>query len=103
MITDRFIKSKKNLCSVSNNKELQKRCCTKLFDGFFDTIQAFFPFADKRKVAKVTIEQGYSGFWFNASLLNGNFSSSVYTSDKSTLRGARIFCRAIGYEMEVVK
>jgi len=105
MITDRFIKSKKNLCSVSNNKELQKRCCTKLFDGFFDTIQAFFPMADKpakRKVAKVRIETNNIKWWFIVKVTT-ELESGTFTTEKGALRGAQRFCKAVGFEMEVEK
>ena len=58
----------------------------------------------KRKVAKVTISQKYASSLIQiCGLINGVKFYNHYSSRKSALRGARRFCAAIGYEMEVVK
>jgi hypothetical protein len=57
----------------------------------------------KRKVAKVTIVNGKLCGCYLRCKINGLRISAYYASRKSALRGARRFCKAIGYEMEVVK
>lgn len=72
-------------------------------------IQAFFPLAtpSKRKVAKVTIRAGegnLSGLnWFNVTIQNQSLASKPYITRSHAIRGARRFCKAIGYECEIVK
>jgi hypothetical protein len=78
-----------------------------IFDGTWKKVQAFFPLADKhkRKVAKVTLHG------VTQVLVTIRFTvckeklihRMLRNSRKSALRGARRFCKAIGYEMEVVK
>jgi hypothetical protein len=80
----------------------------KLFKKFWDGIQAFFPLPDKpkRKVAKIWfIDCNPDSGIFFAQIIIGRFMATIdgYSSRKSALRGARRFCKAIGYEMEVVK
>ena len=68
------------------------------------TVQAFFPLPAKRKVAKVTIKKmAYYRVWFKLDRMCKFTPEFAYSSRKSALRGARRFCDAIGYEMEVVK
>jgi hypothetical protein len=76
---------------------------------FRSNVQAFFPLPNKqkRKVAKIYIEP-YRGCITSPFTLRVSFSCwnvwvDHYCSRKSALRGARRFCDAIGYEMEVVK
>jgi hypothetical protein len=72
----------------------------------FKTVQAFFPLADKqeRKVAKVRIFNNSKFFWYEIRKFNGaDVLGDNRKSKASALRGARRFCNAIGYEMEVVK
>lgn len=66
----------------------------------------FFPLADKPKckVAKVRIFNNSKFFWYEIRKFNGaDVLGDNRKSKASALRGARRFCKAIGYEMEVVK
>jgi len=83
-----------------------------LFNNGYENIQAFFPLPVKqnRKVAKVaSVSVHCSGkFYFQIEDVEGKVylyarSKCIYASRKSALRGAQRFCKAIGYEMEVVK
>jgi hypothetical protein len=73
-------------------------------DGQRKNIQAFFPLADKRKVAKVEIHTKLGLFeWHIYDLEEADVRSNDFVETKDeALRGARRFCKAIGYEMEVV-
>jgi len=67
-------------------------------------VQAFFPLPVKRKVAKVTVSQKYASSLIQiCGVINGVKFYNHYKSRKSALLGAQRFCKAIGYEMEVVK
>jgi hypothetical protein len=77
-------------------------------------VQQFFPIAKpaKRKVAKVRILSCENRlFWWFTKINRYSLNSSsivsektcYYKSRKSALRGARRFCKAIGYDCEVVK
>ena len=57
----------------------------------------------KRKVAKVVIRECMGEEWQSACRINGFDCYRHYGSYESALRGARRFCKAIGYECEVVK
>jgi len=87
--------------------------CKNLF-GECERIQAFFHLPDKRKVANVTIGydfdcRGKEIFHFIIKkerwhfMVTPKFGGAHYSSRKSALRGAQRFCKAIGWEMEVVK
>ena len=81
--------------------------CDNLFcNEFKNTVQAFFPLPakQKRKVAKVTIKKGaYYRVWFKLDRMCKFTPEFAYSSRKSALRGAKRFCKSIGYEMEVAK
>ena len=69
-------------------------------------IQAFFPISKpaKRKVAKVTVIKWSKTEWsFCFKLGCTNIDSDFFKSRTYALRGAGRFCKAIGWEMEVVK
>ena len=68
-------------------------------------IQAFFPLPaqQKRKVAKVKFRQSLMGEWSFSIKTPFRMNSNPFSLKSSVLRGARRFCKAIGYEMEVVK
>lgn len=68
----------------------------------------------KRKVAKVTVGNNYDLygkeiFHFIVKMdgrqfmINCKFGGRGYSSRKNAIRGARRFCKAIGYECEIVK
>jgi hypothetical protein len=60
----------------------------------------------KRKVAKCAIVHYSDRMYYFAIrkfIYTDCLTSKFYTTQKSALRGARRFCKAIGYEMEVVK
>jgi len=69
-------------------------------------VQAFFPIAKpaKRKVAKVKIDnfeyEAHAKVFIEEWVFNLN---GGYANKRNALRGARRFCKAIGWEMEVVK
>ena len=81
-------------------------------DSIFNTlfrseVQAFFPIAKPakpRKVVKVDIInlEGCESYYF-VTYINEVYCGKTYLSRKSALRGAKRFCKAIGYESEVVK
>ena len=78
-----------------------------LFHAWED-VQQFFPVTkpakQKRKVAKVTIKKGaYYRVWFKLDRMCKFTPEFAYSSRKSALRGARRFCKSIGYECEVAK
>ena len=84
-------------------------------DSVFNTlfrseVQAFFPITKpvKRKVAKVLLDgfmdaDGEIVCKVDMIVYRHVLSLGVYSSSKSALRGAKRFCKAIGYEMEVAK
>jgi len=53
-------------------------------------------------VAKVRIETNNIKWWFIVKVTT-ELESGTFTTEKGALRGAQRFCKAIGYEMEVVK
>jgi hypothetical protein len=81
-----------------------------LFSGCFKNIQAFFPLPvnpAKRKVANVCVFVG-RGFcsnkkWTVSITITSTPFECDYSSRKSAIRGAKRFCKAIGYECEIVK
>jgi len=81
-------------------KELLYTC----WDG---EVQAFFPLPVRksRKVAKVRIYQNErSGFYsFETWINNVMCEKRLYSARSHAIRGARRFCKAIGYECEIVK
>lgn len=84
-------------CEYSNN----------IFDGYWKTVQAFFPLPVRksRKVAKVRIYQNErSGYYrFETWVNNVMCEKSLYSKRSHAIRGAKRFCKAIGYECEIVK
>jgi hypothetical protein len=69
-------------------------------------VQAFFPLPvkQKRKVAKVEIKYTVGGYFYHVKFGRYHYYyDGVITTHKSALRGAQRFCKAIGWEMEVVK
>ena len=80
--------------------------CRNLFDVAFH-VQAFFPIAEKkpRKVAKVEVfSQCDRWIWRIASIGTATVLSRYeYSSRKASIRGARRFCKTIGFECEIVK
>ena len=70
--------------------------------------QAFFPLPVKpvkRKVAKVVISRlMIDGFWFHIDLNCVRCQMTWFVKSRSSaIRGAKRFCKAIGYEMELQK
>lgn len=57
----------------------------------------------KVKVAKVEIRACMGMEFQSACRINGFKCYQQYGSRKSAIRGARRFCKAIGYECEIVK
>jgi len=98
-----------NILASSPSKKIDFKCWNNLFDGTMGYIQAFFPLPVKRKVAKVEIkwiEYDHPSGKFKWEVIHAKWSCrsrQFYTSRKSALRGARRFCKAIGYECEIVK
>jgi hypothetical protein len=88
------------------------RIGSEIIDGLFiDTgmttnIQAFFPLPVRksRKVAKVRIRTWKScgKAWFETTVMIP-ITSREYANRKNAIRGAKRFCKAIGYECEIVK
>lgn len=88
---------------ISENGTIKTECTGKLFNNGWKNIQAFFPIPvepEKRKTAKVEItDSNYYWVMFAGLTLR----SCHYTSRTHAIRGARRFCKAIGYECELVK
>lgn len=77
-----------------------------LFAGFWKNIQAFVPLPVKRKVANVEIYEEEYGFTACISLAGWYFDlnrDGFYSKRAHAIRGAKRFCRAIGYEFELIK
>jgi hypothetical protein len=101
------------------------------FDGYWKTVKAFFPVepkaekkvvigtwermhTGKRKTAKVTVGSDWDAygkqiFHFIVKMnrwhfiVTPKFGGAHYSSRKSAIRGAKRFCKTIGFEMELVK
>lgn len=78
-----------------------------IFKLNFSLVQAFFPLPvrSKRKVAKVYIIRITLKSYF-LRIEIGDFSTirpKYYSTRKHAIRGARRFCKAIGYECEIQK
>ena len=74
--------------------------------NYWKYVQAFFPLPLKpaeRKVAKVRIISVDDDHWFCIDVFNASIVGYVVKSRKSAIRGAKRFCEAIGYEMELQK
>ena len=79
--------------------------CTNLFDVAFH-VQAFFPIAEKnpRKVAKVYVAYSLDRWrWvFESFKFVEIHSFCNYPTRAHAIRGARRFCKTIGFECEIV-
>lgn len=73
----------------------------------YPTVQAFFPIAkrQKRKVAEIDVFCRYNRWnWqFTSSKTSTVKSCYEYSTRTSAIRGARRFCKTIGFECEIVK
>ena len=72
----------------------------------YPTVQAFFPVAEKkpRKVAKISVFKFGKYHWSSSSF--GHVTVATwrdYSTRESAIRGARRFCKTIGFECEIVK
>ena len=66
-------------------------------------VEIYRPRAVKRKVARYYVYGRLGGFYGLRLWVEGwNFELQLYSSKRDALRGARRFCKKIGYECEIV-
>jgi hypothetical protein len=95
-------KNKDKTCSTWDGVKPNSGTDYLFYKGHWTNIQAFFPLPAKRKVAKVKIYPS-SKYFFETKVAGLQVVSEYYSKRSHAIRGARRFCKAIGYECEIVK
>jgi hypothetical protein len=100
-----YEKDEKEVVLEINNNYVQISGEPDLFGGYWRNIQAFFPLPVRksRKVAKVRIDDTGLHYWWSCKISTRIESENAYSKRSHAIRGARRFCKAIGYECEIVK
>jgi hypothetical protein len=101
----KFIERKEKNTCVTWNGQRRMTGTNYLFEKqLWRNIQAFFPLPVRksRKVAKVIISTNDHCYWFFVTV-GVKLESMAYSKRSHAIRGAKRFCKAIGYECEIVK